>query len=735
MADFRLTKIAQFVQVGEFIPGSPGTAKPWGERLLATMAFKGSPNIVQTTLTSRCTYAPSGAPIDSAAAAGLPVTRALPDFVAGILPASCGGNINPPATHTYSTAADGKLVYFQPFYNSASVFKDGLYYKGHVRTGFSFIALPQPGGVTILVQEYELWGYFQVVGTPAVAPVYPTFQEVGNLQWNAGGQTIASASGDFIASAVVPADTAAAAVGVARDGTNTALTDQRYGALVQLGRVDAIRNGVVVANITTSRNAADPVTISRYNGQMIARVGAQEYVWPTAETGVFFLDVSLYRSGDYVQEPVMSPITFAEPEVAVVPLVAKFVSNPTVTGVTARMEIFAGFRRRATAIIPLVTTVDTRFNFSTGSFEAIVPLVTTVNTAQGVNATMNITGFASQQQAGGVAKSLAPMTLSANVGDTAFILSGASGGMSLFLASELHPLYDATVDQSIGPAIMMSTSFEDGQDFISGGANRSLNEMTFAGGNLFFGTSDYYLTDNTHIVDEYLVNVDAFAEFGEVFDFSFYVEATLSFSESWQDNLNFQTSQTFSGSIAAAWSELVRIRDGSPDGLVKDPTAIGATGLEFEDLTNLSLQTAVVEQTGAATHYSDFDYTHYARAGGESYAVKDGKLYRVGQCDAGTVPFVYVDFGESDLGVTQAKRVESLYLGVDTDGTMYAKLVGDEKERVYKVIEQRQIARVRTGKGIAARKWGLALVIQDPTQVDISNVEFIMRVSTRRWVR
>lgn len=147
-----------------------------------------------------------------------------------------------------------------------------------------------------------------------------------------------------------------------------------------------------------------------------------------------------------------------------------------------------------------------------------------------------------------------------------------------------------------------------------------------------------------------------------------------------------------------------------------------------------ALQYAVNATTGALSTYQNFGFKQFATAGGQTYAITDNGLFKLtGDTDNGDLLNASIDFGASDFGTSQLKRVSSVYAGVATDGEAYIRVVADEgRELVYRAITEQNESRVKTAKGLAARHWRVRLELTDASYADLDNLEIEIGVSQRR---
>lgn len=155
------------------------------------------------------------------------------------------------------------------------------------------------------------------------------------------------------------------------------------------------------------------------------------------------------------------------------------------------------------------------------------------------------------------------------------------------------------------------------------------------------------------------------------------------------------------------------------------------------DARREALQYAVNAVTGALSEYRNFGFKQFARMGGETYAITDAGLYRLGaEGDAGETINAMIDFGASDFGTARSKRINSVYAGIATDGEVYLRVTGDDgKEAIYKAVGDGVERRARTAKGVTARHWRLRLELVDAVYADLDNVEIELGVSQRRLRR
>lgn len=147
-----------------------------------------------------------------------------------------------------------------------------------------------------------------------------------------------------------------------------------------------------------------------------------------------------------------------------------------------------------------------------------------------------------------------------------------------------------------------------------------------------------------------------------------------------------------------------------------------------------ALQYAVNVLTGALTTYQNFGFTQFARVGGETYAIRPDGLYCLrGDTDNGETLRAMIDFGASDYGTAQGKRIAHVYAGVTTDGEVYVRVIPDDgAERCYRAVGDSPEFRAPVARGLKARHWRVRLELTDATYADVDNIEVELGVSQRR---
>src|SRR5690606_14326286 len=110
--------------------------------------------------------------------------------------------------------------------------------------------------------------------------------------------------------------------------------------------------------------------------------------------------------------------------------------------------------------------------------------------------------------------------------------------------------------------------------------------------------------------------------------------------------------------------------------LAEENVAISGTG---QPAQRQALQYATNALTGARTRSVGFAFRCFIRLNAESYAWTRDGLYRLGaDTDNGQLIRALIAFGTTVHGGLQAKRLDTAFIGVRTDGQWYLRVRGDE---------------------------------------------------------
>lgn len=176
----------------------------------------------------------------------------------------------------------------------------------------------------------------------------------------------------------------------------------------------------------------------------------------------------------------------------------------------------------------------------------------------------------------------------------------------------------------------------------------------------------------------------------------------------------------------------IRVAGGSfVGGSVDQPSSDGIAAI----LRGEALQYAVNLATGALSTYTGFDFAGFVRVDGATYGWRKDGLYRIGEAtDSGSMIQALVDFGASDMGTAQAKRISMAWLGLRTDGGVYLRMRADSgTEYVYRAKEARDTYRAALAKGVTGRQWNMQLVLEDASYAALDSIEVEIATTQRRF--
>lgn len=148
-----------------------------------------------------------------------------------------------------------------------------------------------------------------------------------------------------------------------------------------------------------------------------------------------------------------------------------------------------------------------------------------------------------------------------------------------------------------------------------------------------------------------------------------------------------------------------------------------------------ALQYAINIATGAPSVYRGFDFNGFVSVDGIAYGWKSDGLYRIGaDADDGDTIRALVDFGISDYGRAQRKRVAAAWLGIRTDGCTYVKVRADNgAEHIYRANASRDNHKAILAKGVAGRRWSFTLELEDASFASLDSIEIEIALLDRRF--
>lgn len=146
------------------------------------------------------------------------------------------------------------------------------------------------------------------------------------------------------------------------------------------------------------------------------------------------------------------------------------------------------------------------------------------------------------------------------------------------------------------------------------------------------------------------------------------------------------------------------------------------------------LQYATNLDSGAVGRYQGFGFSGFCSVGMDTYGFKPDGLYLLGgDTDDGELMSALIDFAGENFGTMQGKRVESIYLGLSTDGQVFLRLVDDNLEDVtYRALPRKEVYRADMQRGLTSRFWRLRLELVEAQFAVLDNVEWVVAATGRR---
>lgn len=585
-------------------------------------------------------------------------------------------------------------------------------------------------------------GLICIPGTPAVPGSPARVNQSAVLGWNGGARSIFPMIGSGYYSFRVPAGAIGVVVGLSSRNDSTLPNEPSHAFYVHQGDIDILEYGQQVTTVPRAHDASKRFQIIRSGTEVTYRYDGWIYKSAIQAGGPQYLDASLYMTGDSVVDPVLGEQVDigARTVCGVVDAWGREYGGigylRAVEQVGVRAEGYMNEDgdevdlRRLRSRIGVASVVDLlqdgvlagvvpvgangRFRFAyVGAADDSLPVAYGDSSAFGVLPMFD--GLASTYE-GVYAQASGRLPL----------LSGeAQAGMpeiSLSWAFGVLPLLS-------GSALGLTGQYAEGGGdlpMLGGLASNYEEQYSQALGYLpnLVGTGKMMLpSEDLPVVQQGLVMGSGFFPVMTIRDV---IREGL--------ELGFSTTAT------------VFVRDFIFDALALDDGVSGVQvmqaiiraglgmGGDMEAQRRAAVQYAINALTGAPTTYHGFDFDGFASTQGESFGFRKDGVYRLGgQTDQGQGIAWSIDFGQDSFGSMQGKRVSALYLGLATDGAVFARLVADDgQELTYRVINTEGAMRAVTAKGVCGRRWNLVLSAEDCTLADLDMIEFMVGASSRR---
>lgn len=490
----------------------------------------------------------------------------------------------------------------------------------------------------------------------AAVPATTTYQAITG--WNGGARSIGQIDADGFVEFQVKANPFGAVVGLSDTDNSLLPSEPTHGLYIHGTVVDVIQSGAVVHTASISHAYANVYKIERVGTTITYSSGAWSYVSAVPRSNGVFIDVALYASGDYVD-------------------------NPTIESTGAGTWPTTGSGAGTLPALFGVASYDSDYHYAVGALPAL--------------------------------------SGDANGGYPQVSIITGVGVLGLMLGSSVG--YTGEVGQAVGTLGALAGLASEGAYGEVRGTLPMLSGYADEGWPI---EGEKAVFETLVIGDQYFPDLREHASMSETLGFTDEFAAALEVDGSYYDTLLLGDTLTATQALEVVLMEALRLGD--------DLSGVLRIDLPGGLVAGEPMQYAVNVLTGAITTYSGFGFTGFARSGQQLYACKPDGVYwvRPGD-DAGQPRQGFIDFGASDFGSTGTKSVESVYLGIQTDGQLVLRLKDDAgTERLYRVIQRSPMMRALTAKGVGARKWNVALEIIDATEFELDTLEVQVGIS-RRW--
>ena len=190
------------------------------------------------------------------------------------------------------------------------------------------------------------------------------------------------------------------------------------------------------------------------------------------------------------------------------------------------------------------------------------------------------------------------------------------------------------------------------------------------------------------------------------------LDVTIVFDQSMSYGLSLDTETEFTRTI------LDMIQSGAVFGGIVDEQ-------DIQDIQDI--QYACNSANAALSTYRNFNFDSFASTDHGVYGLRDGCIYKIRPGDDdGFMRDHVIDFGDTDFGSTIKKNVDSVYFEMSSNADqVFAKITGDNGEPyTYSVTQYGSTRRAIVGRGLTAKSWSLRLELQGASEFELDSVEY-----------
>lgn len=525
---------------------------------------------------------------------------------------------------------------------------------------------------------------------PYIAPTPPTTTYTAVLGWNGAARSVDQLDADGYIEFQVNSAPAGVVVGFADQDVSALPSEQTHALYIHGSVVDVLESGAVVHTAALAHTYANVYRITRQGLTVTYSSGAWSYTSAVQSAGAKFIDVSIYASGDFVDNP------------AIVATVA----TGSAQGSFARLD-GRGY--------------EGPYAEAYGSLQPLSGQAVSIFVTSAAGSLQPLQGVASNYAYDYASGALPALSGEADGGYPEVNLLFGVGTFSSLIGSSVGFTGEVgTVEAALGALGGWASEGPYAEAF---GKMAPLQGYADSGWPV---PNEKFVGEVLIAGDFYLPAMVASATLSETLTFADEFVYTLVVEDAIYDALLLSDSMTVEQAMEALIQESLLLGN--------DLSGVLRLELPGGVIAGEPLQYAVNVLTGAITTYSGFGFTSFARSGQDLYGCKGSSVYRVRRGDDDGLPIQgHIDFGASDYGSTGVKSIEAVYLGATTDGQLVARLVADNgDERQYRVVQRGPIMRAVTAKGVGGRIWNVALEIIDASEFELDVLEVQVGIS-RRW--
>lgn len=552
-------------------------------------------------------------------------------------------------------------------------------------------------------------------GSPGVSGSTAYGSAVG---WDSGAISVGGFNSDGYAEFTIGESSAGVVVGISTGPDTQSPLDASHAFFYSGKNLNVFESGAIVFTVPGGLSGSPRLRIERRGSAVRYFVGgALVHTSLKGSAGYARLDASLYAVGDYVEGPIIGAL-HSRGAAGAIGVTAGISSRPRAKG---SIGISGSARGRNGSIYRTAANGSIGLSGSSAG---------RANSFGGGSGSVGATGEASA--AVNVSRGLMPRFSGASGRADYASSAGSYRGIPLGRAEGGYPLLDIGMASGIVPAPIGFSLCLSGGVLSSAGAGPaalgvSADRAYSASAGVYLGrysgvSYEPWLSPGAALMqepvllhDRFELFAEAWATFGSIINTSsgLLIEVEVSQGLHWLDTLMLASSaRELSDRLAEFGSTLMLTNSSDPNGL-------------------RSMQTATNVQTGAVTHYSQFDFIASNKVGGITYLLCADGVYSLDR--GGEVMPMAADLGGSEFGTTQGKRFDSIYIAGETDGKLTVRVQADKGAQCrYQATGTASMLRVKPALGLKGRTWRIQLEIADAEHAEILSVEPVIGTSGRR---